>query len=50
MVNAALEDALNQAEALLIDRLGAITLAELARDFDVLCKASGWGVEGRHQE
>ena len=39
VVNAALEDALNQAEALLIDRLGAITLAELARDFDVLCKA-----------
>ncbi|CAN7564010.1 Rrf2 family transcriptional regulator [Aquipseudomonas alcaligenes] len=50
VVNAALEDALNQAEALLIDRLGVITLAELARDFDVLCKTSGWGVEGRHEE
>ncbi|MDU9416868.1 Rrf2 family transcriptional regulator [Pseudomonas sp. zfem005] len=50
VVNAALEDALNQAEALLIDRLGAITLAELARDFDVLCKVSGWGIEGRHEE
>ncbi|WP_435635935.1 Rrf2 family transcriptional regulator [Pseudomonas solani] len=49
VVNAALEDALNQAEALLIDRLGTITLAELARDFDVLCKASGWGIDGRHE-
>lgn len=33
-VNQALEDALRQAEALLTARLGAISLAELARGFD----------------
>ncbi|MDM9558756.1 Rrf2 family transcriptional regulator [Bordetella petrii] len=37
-VNAALADALRQAEALLIERLGAVTLADLAGDFDVLCR------------
>ena len=38
VVNAALEDALGEAEALLINRLGTVTLAELARGFDLLCK------------
>lgn len=33
-VNAALTDALNNAQALLLERLGAITLADLAADFD----------------
>lgn len=33
-VNAALTDALNNAEALLLERLGAVTLADLAADFD----------------
>jgi len=41
-VNVALEDAFAQAEALLIDRLGQVTLATLARDFDQRCTAAGW--------
>lgn len=36
-VNAALEDALREAEALLVKRLGAVSLAELARGFDARC-------------
>jgi DNA-binding IscR family transcriptional regulator len=40
-VNAALEDALREAEALLVARLGAVSLAELARDFDARCTAGG---------
>lgn len=35
LVNAALEDALREAEALLIARFGAVSLGQLARDFDV---------------
>jgi DNA-binding IscR family transcriptional regulator len=34
VVNEAVEDALREAEALLIARLGAVSLAELARGFD----------------
>lgn len=41
-VNAALDDALREAEALLVARLGAVTLAELARNFDARCIAGGW--------
>ena len=37
VVNAALDDALREAEALLLARLGAISLAELARGFDERC-------------
>jgi hypothetical protein len=33
---------LREAEALLIARLGAVSLAELARDFDAQCDAAGW--------
>ena len=33
-VNAALDDALREAEAVLIRRLGMVTLADLAADFD----------------
>jgi DNA-binding IscR family transcriptional regulator len=40
VVNAAVEDALRDAEALLVERLGAVSLAELARAFDARC-ASG---------
>ncbi|MDG2534672.1 Rrf2 family transcriptional regulator [Sphingomonas sp. HITSZ_GF] len=36
-VNEALDDALRAAEALLIARLGAVSLAELARSFDARC-------------
>lgn len=39
VVNAALKDALQTAEALLIERLGAVSLATLARGFDVHCAA-----------
>jgi DNA-binding IscR family transcriptional regulator len=37
-VNAAVEDALRDAEALLVARLGAVSLAALARDFDARCQ------------
>lgn len=37
LVNEALEDALREAEAKLVARLGAISLAELARNFDARC-------------
>lgn len=38
VVNAALDDALRDAEALLIARLGAVSLAELATAFDGKCQ------------
>lgn len=37
VVNAAVEDALRDAEALLVARLGAVSLAELAQGFDAHC-------------
>ncbi|WP_353189201.1 Rrf2 family transcriptional regulator [Pandoraea pnomenusa] len=37
-VNAALDGVLRDAEAMLIARLGAISLADLAQDFDGLCR------------
>jgi Rrf2 family protein len=40
-VNTALEAVLREAEALLVARLGAVSLAELARDFDMRCDAAG---------
>lgn len=46
VVNAALDDALRQAEALLIARLGSIALADLARQFDAECVAKGWTAHG----
>ena len=42
VVNAALDDALRDAEALLLDRLGSLALADLLDDFDELCRLSGW--------
>lgn len=39
-VNEALEDALIEAEALLVTRLGAVSLAALARSFDARCRAA----------
>ena len=47
VVNDAVADALQQAEALLIDRLGSISLADLAGQFDALCRA-GDAAHGRH--
>jgi Rrf2 family protein len=46
VVNESLNQALRQAEALLLKRLDAITLADLATNFDALCAASGWGIDG----
>jgi DNA-binding IscR family transcriptional regulator len=40
VVNEAVEDALRDAEALLIARLGAVSLAELARGFDARCRSA----------
>ncbi len=37
VVNAALDEALAQAEALLVKRLGSVSLGDLAKDFDALC-------------
>jgi DNA-binding IscR family transcriptional regulator len=37
VVNAAVADALRDAEALLVARLGSVSLAELARGFDARC-------------
>ncbi len=37
LVNEALEDALRDAESLLVERLGAVSLAELSRGFDARC-------------
>lgn len=49
VVNAALADAMREAETLLITRLGSVSLADLAGDFDKLCIARGYrGPEHRH--
>lgn len=40
-VNAALDDAFRDAEALLLDRFGAVTLAQLSADFHARMVASG---------
>lgn len=42
-VNEALEDVLADAEALLVARLKAVKLAELARNFDARCATEGEG-------
>jgi DNA-binding IscR family transcriptional regulator len=39
VVNEALESALNEAEAMLVSRLGTVSLAELARRFDARCNS-----------
>jgi Rrf2 family protein len=41
VVNAAVADALREAETLLLNRLGSITLSLLAKDFDALVKTRG---------
>ena len=46
VVAGVLDDALRQAEALLIARLGSIALADLARQFDAECVAKGWTAHG----
>jgi hypothetical protein len=42
VVNQALGDALQRAEAILIESLGNVVLADLARQFEQLCVAGGW--------
>lgn len=42
VVNNALNDALQRAEAILLERLGEVRLADLASDFDLICSASDW--------
>ncbi|QKV55308.1 Rrf2 family transcriptional regulator [Comamonas antarctica] len=39
VVNAALDGALAQAQALLVQRLAAVKLSDLAQEFDALCQA-----------
>ncbi|MFW7342163.1 Rrf2 family transcriptional regulator [Pollutimonas sp. H1-120] len=41
VVNASLKDAFEQAESLLVSRLKAVSLADLAGDFDTLCANKG---------
>lgn len=48
VVNGALADALQQAESLLLDRLGAVTLADLAAEFDTLCQTHPRWARGGH--
>ena len=45
-VNKALEVALNEAEAILMQRLQSVTLFDLLADFDAACTNSGWGTDG----
>lgn len=47
-VNQAIEDALREAEELLISQLGAVTLGELAQSFDALCASPHNRSCGRH--
>ncbi len=49
VVNAALAGALEEAEALLVRRLGAVTLADLAREFDQICRSAPWGLADHPQ-
>jgi DNA-binding IscR family transcriptional regulator len=44
-VNAALDDAFSDAEALLLDRFGAVTLAALSSDFHARMIASGKSID-----
>lgn len=38
VVNAALEDALARAQSVLLERLGSVALADLAAEFDAICR------------
>jgi DNA-binding IscR family transcriptional regulator len=45
-VDKALDGALKEAEALLNARLQSVTLADLLVDFDALCRAGNWTIDG----
>lgn len=42
VVNAALDDALDRAEMILLEQFGAISLSALSSEFDRVCSASNW--------
>ena len=46
VVNQALSDALENAERVLLERLGTVALADLLQEFDRLCTEGGWGKAG----
>ncbi|ATQ77521.1 transcriptional regulator [Massilia violaceinigra] len=48
VVNQALGDALRRAEAILIESLGNVVLADLAQQFDQLCVDGGWDKAAKH--
>ncbi|QNA82581.1 Rrf2 family transcriptional regulator [Sphingomonas sp. So64.6b] len=49
LVNEAVGDALRDAEALLVERLGAVSLGELSRGFDTRCAAALNAPASRHR-
>ena len=49
LVNDAIGETLRQAEALLLEKLASVTLADLLRDFDRICSDNGWGPHGPAQ-
>ncbi|MFC4625015.1 Rrf2 family transcriptional regulator [Daeguia caeni] len=42
VVNAAIDDALQSAEDLLLKRLGSVRLSDLANEFERICSDTGW--------
>ena len=42
VVGAAINDALESAEAQLLERFGAVRLSDLAEEFDRICAERGW--------
>lgn len=42
VINQALETSLREAEQVLLDRFAAVTLAQLATEFDHICRSRGW--------
>lgn len=49
LVNEAVGDALRDAETLLVERLGAVSLAELGRGFDTRCAAASEAAASEHR-
>lgn len=47
-VNARLLDTMAEAKALVMRRLGSVTLADIAADFDVLCRSHNHSIRGNH--
>jgi DNA-binding IscR family transcriptional regulator len=49
VVNAALGEALREAEALLLERFGRVALADLADRFDAICTTENWDQRTRFE-